>query len=330
MHALIQIQRAARACTAFVATLLILGVTARPALAEEYVCFDTNHGDVCFDLFPEAAPLTVANFLRYVDRGAYDNTLFHRSVPGFIVQGGGFSGAPDPALFSRPVAVDPPVVNESARSNLRGTIGMARTSDPNSATNQWFINLGDNTAFDGDTATGYAVFGQVVQGMDVVDRIGALRVGDFSLVLNSWAFTAMPVDMTPDETEADFSDFVIVERAYRTERLPGLQPYQCSLTSPNDTLTEFCGSDVTFPVQVDGALYEATLTYIPGRSGAVFAVDTARLKPLTDNGQSRATFAAGVLTIPSLRNGTRAFTNVRLTLTSRSPLEFTLREFTPR
>ncbi len=307
---------------------LALTVIALPAAAEEYVCFDTNHGDICFDMLPEAAPLSVANFLRYVDRGAYTNTLVHRSVRGFVIQGGGFSGAPN--TFSQAIPNDPAVVNESGRSNLRGTLAMARTSNPDSATNQWFINLANNTGLDGSRTTGYTVFGEVVQGMDVVDRIAALRIADFSAALNSTVFGEVPVDMTPTETQADFSDFVVVERAYRTERLPGLLPYQCSLTSPGDTLTEFCGSTVIFPVLVDGVLYEATMAYIAGRTGLVFSVDKSKLKVLTDTGQTRATFAAGVLTIPSVRNGTRAFDNVKLNLTSTTPLEFTVSSFTPR
>jgi peptidyl-prolyl cis-trans isomerase A (cyclophilin A) len=310
--------------------LLLLTMTAFPAVAEEYVCFDTNLGDICFDMLPEAAPLTVANFLRYVDRGAYTNTLVHRSVPGFVIQGGGFSGVADPALFSQAIAGDPPVVNESGRLNLRGTLAMARTSNPDSATNQWFINLAHNANLDGTRTTGYTVFGEVVHGMDVVDRIAALRVADFSVALNSVVFEAMPVDMTADETQADFSDFVLVERAYRTERLPGLLPYQCSLTSPGDTLTEFCGSSVTFPVMVDGRLYEGTLDYIPGRTDLAFAVDMTKLKDLADTGQPRATFADNVLTIPSVRNGAQAFDNVKLNLTSSNPLEFTVASFTPR
>jgi cyclophilin family peptidyl-prolyl cis-trans isomerase len=310
--------------------LLSLAMTgiALPAAAEEYVCFDTNHGDICFDLLPEVAPLTVANFLRYVDRGAYTTTLVHRSVPGFVIQGGAFSGAE--SNFTQAVTTDPPVVNESGRSNLRGTLAMARTSNPDSATNQWYINLANNTALDGTRTTGYTVFGEVVQGMDVADRIAALRVGDFRTALNSAAFGEMPVDMAPNETQADISDFVVVERAYRTERLPGLLPYQCSLTSPADTLTEFCGSTVIFPVLVDGVLYEATMAYIAGRTGLVFSVDKSKLKVLTDTGQTRATFAAGVLTIPSVRNGVRAFDNVKLNLTSMTPLEFTVSSFTPR
>jgi cyclophilin family peptidyl-prolyl cis-trans isomerase len=320
------------------ALTLTLGVFAHDANAEEYVCLDTNHGDICFDLYPESAPLTVANFLRYVDRGAYDTTLIHRSVPGFVIQGGGFSAEAN-ENFITPIVNDPPVVNESGRSNLRGTVAMARTSDPHSATSQWFINLVDNVGLNGSTTTGYAVFGEVVQGMDVVDRIASLRVANFAdalyYVALNWGvdpstFATMPVDMGPNETQADFEDFVTVKRAYRTERLPGILPFQCSLASPGDTLTEFCGSTVEIPVEIDGALYEATLTYVAGRDDLVFTVDTSKLKDLVDIGQERATFADGVLTIPSVRNGPRAFTNVKLELTNRTPIEFTVTGYTPR
>lgn len=313
------------------ALTLSLGVFAHAANAEDYVCFDTNHGDICFDLFPEVAPVTVANFLGYVDYGSYDMTLVHRSVPGFVIQGGGFSGVADQNQFSAPFGLDPPIVNESSRSNRRGTLAMARANDPNSATSQWFINLGDNTMLDGTTTTGYAVFGEVVLGMDVVDRISALPVKNFSYALNSNAFLEMPVDMAPGETLADFEDFVVVERAWRTERLPGLLPYQCSLASPGDTLTEFCGSKVFFPVQIDDALYEVTLAYVPGRGDdLVFSVDMSTLTWIADTGQDRATFIDNVLTLPSVRNGSRAFTNVKLELTNRSPIEFTVSDFTPR
>lgn len=318
------------------ALTLTLGVFAHAASAEEYVCFDTNHGDICFNLFPESAPVTVANFLGYVDRGAYQNTLVHRSVPGFVIQGGGFSGEPDPGRFSQPIPVEAPIVNEAGLSNLRGTLAMARAEAADSATSQWFINLADNTPLNRtSTSAGYAVFGEVVQGMDVVDRIASLRVADFRAALSNvtlgyLAFGEVPVDMSPEENDADFEDFVIVKRAYRTERLPGLLPYQCSLTSPGDTLTEFCGSTVVFPVEIDDVLYEATLAYVPGRDGLVFSVDMGKLKGIADTGQERATFAAGVLTLPSVRNGERAFTNVKLDLTNRNPIEFTVSSFTPR
>ncbi len=136
------------------------------------VRFTTNLGTFVVELEPEKAPKTVENFLRYVRDGFYDGTVFHRVIPGFVVQGGGFTAD----LVQKPTRA--PIPNEAANglSNVRGTIAMARTSDPDSATAQFYINLRDNTALnrrDGTPAgAGYCVFGRVVEGMDVVDAIG--------------------------------------------------------------------------------------------------------------------------------------------------------------
>ena len=135
-------------------------------------------GVIDIELFPKRAPVTVANFLRYASEGFYDSLIIHRVIPDFIIQGGGFTVtmAPRPATHG-------PIVNEAPHglSNLRGTIAMARTSDPHSATSLFFINLKDNTFLDyrNDTTTGfgYAVFGRVVNEMDVVDDIAAVQTG---------------------------------------------------------------------------------------------------------------------------------------------------------
>jgi peptidyl-prolyl cis-trans isomerase A (cyclophilin A) len=137
------------------------------------VLFETTLGDIVIELDPELAPITVENFFAYVDAGFYDGsdgmgaTTFHRVVAGFVIQGGGVTeaGGLKPTMS--------PIVNEfgNGLTNLRGTISMARTSDPDSATSQFFINLVDNP--DLDIPPGYAVFGQVVEGLDVVDAIGA-------------------------------------------------------------------------------------------------------------------------------------------------------------
>jgi hypothetical protein len=197
---------------------------------------------------------------------------------------------------------------------------------PDSADSQWFINTGDNAFID---EAKFTVFAEVVKGMDVVDKIATLRVEDMSGTLGA-PFGFMPLDLPAGTDSVAREHLIIVKRAYRLEQHPLLKPYQCSFGSPGDTLTEFCGSSTTFPVLVSGVLYEGTLQYIPGRTGLVFSVDRSKLKVINDTGQVRATFANGVLTIPSLRNGTRAFTNVRLNMTSSNPLEFTVDSFTPR
>jgi peptidyl-prolyl cis-trans isomerase B (cyclophilin B) len=141
------------------------------------VALDTTAGRIVLELAADKAPKTVESFLRYVKAGHYDGTIFHRVIPGFMVQGGGFSS--DMTQKS----VQAPVQNEADNglSNVRGSIAMARTSDPHSATSQFFINLVPNTALDHTGKTpqgwGYTVFGKVVEGMEVVDKIAQVQTG---------------------------------------------------------------------------------------------------------------------------------------------------------
>jgi peptidyl-prolyl cis-trans isomerase B (cyclophilin B) len=136
-----------------------------------HVLLSTSEGDILLELLADQAPASVANFLAYVEAGHYDETLFHRVVRGFVIQGGGFGRNLEP----RPTR--DPVENEAANGpgNLAGTVAMARTQDPHSATSQFFINAADNPGLDhrGETPEefGYAVFGRVVEGMDVVRKI---------------------------------------------------------------------------------------------------------------------------------------------------------------
>ena len=145
------------------------------AANESVVTIETPLGSFQMELLSDEAPKTVQNFLNYVERGAYDGTFFHRSVPGFVVQGGGF--AYDPFSGTAPgIAVDPPVVNEFGESNVRGTVAMAKTAaGPDSATSQWFVNLADNSANLDNQNGGFTVFARVIgDGMQVVDAIAAL------------------------------------------------------------------------------------------------------------------------------------------------------------
>ena len=164
-------------CLQALALALILTLRAAPVLAADpVVALETSKGNVLIQLFEEQAPLTVANFLRYVDSGFYNGTLFHRVIKGFVVQGGGMDVA-----FMEKRSTFPPIHNESTNGlrNTRGTLSMARTGDPDSATSQFFINLVDNASLDavpGATPQqprrwGYAVFGKVIRGMDAVDAM---------------------------------------------------------------------------------------------------------------------------------------------------------------
>ena len=146
------------------------------------VLLETNHGDITIELNEEKAPITVKNFISYVEKKFYDNTIFHRIIDGFMIQGGGFSNEEMPAQ-KKP---DDPIKNEgkkSGLSNVRGSIAMARTNDPHSATSQFFINVVDNKNLDpgGFSADGYAVFGKVTKGMDVVDKIKSVKTGSTPL-----------------------------------------------------------------------------------------------------------------------------------------------------
>ncbi|RMG31267.1 MAG: peptidyl-prolyl cis-trans isomerase [Gammaproteobacteria bacterium] len=162
------------------ASLLALPVLAGTPAAGGHtvtVHMQTNHGEIVLELYPDKAPETVANFLAYVRSGFYDGTLFHRVIPGFMIQGGGF----EPGMKRKPTRA--PIRNEADNGlrNRAGTIAMARTPDPHSATSQFFINVKDNDFLDFTAPTpqgyGYCVFGRVVRGMDVVHAIEKVPTG---------------------------------------------------------------------------------------------------------------------------------------------------------
>jgi cyclophilin family peptidyl-prolyl cis-trans isomerase len=157
--------------------LLTAGVTAAAESKDPVtVMISTSKGNITVELLPAKAPETVANFLRYVDEGFYNGTIFHRVISGFMIQGGGYDQD-----YTKKQTHDP-VINEADNglSNVRGTIAMARTGDPHSATAQFFINHTDNPALDHrnkGAGWGYAVFGKVTGGMEVVDRIASVETG---------------------------------------------------------------------------------------------------------------------------------------------------------
>jgi len=171
-------------------TTFMLGMLAVPSLATTTVTMTTNRGVIVLELDEEKAPVTVENFLRYVDTGFYDGTIFHRVIPKFMAQGGGF----DTALKKKPG--NAAIRNEAGNGlkNLRGTIAMARTSVVDSATSEFFINVADNGFLDHQDETprgfGYAVFGRVVKGMEVVDSIVTTKTERRNMV-----FADLPVEM---------------------------------------------------------------------------------------------------------------------------------------
>ncbi len=167
----------------------------------------TNMGSFVIELRPNRAPLTVANFLRYVETGFYTDTLIHRVVANFVIQGGGHESTAPYAL--KPTG--PPVVNESGNGleNQRGTVGLARGIDPDSGTSQFYINLVDNPELDPlPTRWGYTVFGKVIQGMSVVEQIGLVPTGAFG----------------PFKSEAPLKPVVIESVTLVTPSQPGTSP----------------------------------------------------------------------------------------------------------
>lgn len=154
------------------------------------VNMETSLGNVEIELFDDT-PITAANFLSYIEKGAYNNSFIHRSLPGFVIQGGGFNYKDD--LYSA-VEADPAIQNEFKHSNIRGTLAMAKLGgDPDSATSQWFFNLVDNSANLDAQNGGFTVFGQIIgNGMDVVDSIASLPTENRSI--HHPAFTNVPFD----------------------------------------------------------------------------------------------------------------------------------------
>lgn len=158
-------------------------------MANPTVLLETTSGDVLIELFPEKAPVTVENFLKYVNEGFYNNTIFHRVIKGFMVQGGGMT------MRMEEKETHDPIENEAANGlkNTRGAIAMARTRDPHSASAQFFINTVDNAFLDYTSPDvdgyGYCVFGQVIEGMDAVDKMEKVKTKSAGI------HSDVPVDM---------------------------------------------------------------------------------------------------------------------------------------
>jgi len=162
------------------AMILGAGMTAAAFAQNPRVEFITNFGPIVVELYPDRAPETVKNFLQYVKEGHYNGTVFHRVIRGFMVQGGGFTSDYKEKPSREPIKNEAERTLKGGLRNEVGTLAMARTRDPHSATAQFFINTTDNTFLDNDRAGdgwGYAVFGRVVEGTEIVDAIEAVKTG---------------------------------------------------------------------------------------------------------------------------------------------------------
>lgn len=304
-------------------------------LYEDAVCVDTNAGEFCMELLPDVAPNTVANFLNYISSGRYDDTLVHRSVPNFVIQGGGYSASPLGASIPRDAAV----VNEFEISNLRGTVAMARAGGQvNSATSEWFVNVVNNTQLD-TVDGGFTVFARIISGMPVVDAIAVLPRVNLQGSLGG-AFGELPLtDQDTDGVDAD--DVVLVNRIYVTD----------VIVDDSDTVDDGSGDDGSndgtddgiettaeysilsnsfyLPVRVGNEMYRVIMVQDTSAPGIVFSVITTRIFALVDSGQDAATMDldAGTLIIPSVKVGNTIITDVEFSLTEFSTLTFTLQSF---
>ncbi len=190
----------------FLAACLLASLSPAHAEAASHAKVETSMGDIIIELDAEAAPVTVDNFLEYAKAGTYDRTLFHRVVKDRVIQGGGYSRY----FTERPLRDPIPYEGDNGLKNVRGAVAMARGDSPDSAQAQWFVNLVDNDDLDHRVTDlgpipGYAVFGRVVDGMDVVDLIGAAQTGeggpfDAEVPLEAILILRVdPIDWSPEE-----------------------------------------------------------------------------------------------------------------------------------
>lgn len=314
---------------------LVLGalLLAGPAGAQETVtgavCVDTNLGEFCMRLLRDDAPRTVENFLNYVNRGAFDDTFIHRTEPNFVIQGGGYYTEP----LGEEVPQDPPVINEFRRSNTRGTVAMAKLSgDPNSATTEWFVNVGDNVGLDVQNG-GFTVFAEIIRGMSVVDRINRLPRVDLTASLGG-AFGAVP--RAQDTGPVDVEDLVLVHRVYVTDATVEEEEEEPAEEEPEEefpdyvTVAEFMNGLFTAPVQVDDRVMRMRFHLVSTPPEFVFEVDLNRIVLLNSPPAETAVYdaEAGTLTLPSVRANGKVYTDLVFRLSNRTTLEFTLESFT--
>ncbi|MEK6736900.1 MAG: peptidylprolyl isomerase [Pseudomonadota bacterium] len=280
--------------------------------ANPVACFNTNMGDFCLELFERQAPKTVANFIRYIDSSAYTNGIFHRSVPDFVIQGGGFKIVTSSGKSTlTTVSTFDPVVNEFKTSNTRGTVAMAKLgNDPDSATSQWFVNLADNSANLDQQNGGFTVFGRVLyNGMTVMDAIEKLPVNNLG-----GSLTAAPT-INFNGTELLISNLVQIS-SVSVENVAGIF---------NDNVLSFAvetGSNTYFDVR---------LLLVSVDPNIVFELDPASIVPLQEKPAHPAVYSAqdGTLTIPSVMTGNATVVNnVLMTLTNADSFRFTVSSMT--
>ena len=291
--------------------IIFLGLGSRAVHAETVVHVQTNLGEFYLQLFDEVAPKTVSNFINYVLTGRYENSIVHRLVPGFVIQGGRLK-VPQELQFEL-VPVGPSVVNEPHFSNTRGTIAMARVGGQvDSATSQWFINLADNTSLD-FVDEGFTVFGVVLgSGMDVVDQIAASQIVNLTgLGISLPEFPLTNFDGTLRRESLIIMDMTLVSGDF---------------TPPN--VLDDVNADVSIKVNGGTAgIAQLTLDIVSTSPSVIVQVMPDTIVPLTEVETGFSVFNAntGQLLIPELSvNGGIAYKNLLFNLTNPELLQFTL------
>lgn len=281
------------------------------AQANSVACFTSSMGQFCIELFETQTPITTANFLKYIDSDAYTNGIFHRSIPGFVIQGGGFKvvdGASGESLIA--VNTFSPITNEFKISNTRGTVAMAKLGgNPNSATSQWFVNLADNSANLDHQNGGFTVFGRVIfDGMTVFDAIAKLPVRNLG-----GSLTNAPLKDF-DGVHAALSNLVKIDRVEVT-----------------DVTGIFSDSNLSFAVDIGtGQMYHVSLQLVSDNPSYLFQLDPASVVPLSVSPGNIATLSNSTsqLQIPSVMIGASSVVkNVVLQLTDAELYKFTLLSF---
>ncbi len=299
--------------------VLMLALVGTAVQANTIVRVSTTYGDFSIELFDTVTPVTVRNFLNYVNRGTFNGSYFHRLDKGFVLQGGGYRFQP----FVGPIALtqDPPIVNEYRVSNTRGTVAMAKQGgDPNSATNQWFVNLADNSANLDSQNGGFTAFGRVLgNGMNVLDTINT-QTGIFSL---GQTHTQLPL--------ANYEAFTVVKASnFVTMSTQVVQRF-------SEALAVFESQSGRLLLTVDGGeslgVYSLSMSLQTSRPGVVFRLNADSMITLAIKPVGAATFvtADNKLRIPSMEvnnNGNiLVYRNVVLALSNAQAWEFTLESF---
>ncbi|QOJ23969.1 MAG: peptidylprolyl isomerase [Gammaproteobacteria bacterium] len=291
-----------------VAFFICLLFSSSTTQANSVACFTSNMGQFCIELFEIQTPVTTANFLSYIHSDAYTNGIIHRSMPGFVIQGGGFkivNGVSGDSLVA--VNTFSPIVNEFKISNTRGTVAMAKLPDnPNSATSQWFVNLADNSANLDHQNGGFTVFGRVIfEGMAVFDAIEKLPVRNLGGNLTNAPLKDF------DGVHAALSNLVKIDRVEVT-----------------DATGIFSDGILSFAVDIgSGQMYTVNLRLISDKPDYIFQLDATSVAALTVSPSNIATFSLGnsQLHIPSVMIGaSTTVKNVLMRLSDPGSYTFTL------